>query len=152
MKSKERFRVAAPDVIHQTIDGEVILIHLGRGTYHCLQRSGVLLFDPLVRGASVADLAAVLSAATDGEASRIEAAVVRFVQELWRHGLIVAAADGTEGDGAVAAPPAPSARRPFEEPQVETFTDLQDLLLADPIHDVEPPGWPNIAGGGPTQR
>ena len=151
MKSDEHFRVAAPEVIHQTVDGEVILVHLTRGTYHSLRGSGALLFDPLVRGASMADLAAMLSAGTDGEVSRIEAAVARFVQDLRRDGLIVAAVDEAGGDGAVAAPPAPSAKQPFEEPQVETFTDLQDLLLTDPIHDVEPPGWPNVTRGGPTQ-
>jgi Coenzyme PQQ synthesis protein D (PqqD) len=151
MKTEERFRVAAPEVIHQTIDGEVILVHLTRGTYHSLRGSGALLFDPLVRGASMADLAAMLSAGTDGEVSRIEAAVTRLVQDLQRDGLIVAAADEAGRDGAVAAPPAPSAKQPFEEPKVETFTDLQDLLLTDPIHDVEPPGWPNVARGGQTQ-
>lgn len=150
MNSQERFRVAAPEVIHQTIEGEVILIHLTRGTYHCLQGSGALLFDPLVRGASMAELAALLSAGTDGEVSRIEAAVARFVQELRREGLIVAAANEAGGDGPVAAPPTPTAKQPFEEPQVETFTDLQDLLLADPIHDVEPAGWPSVARGEPT--
>jgi hypothetical protein len=149
MDSADRFRVAAPDVIHQTVDGEVIVVHLQRGTYHCLRGTGALLFDPLVRGASVPDLAAVLAAGTDGDASRIEAAVTRFVQDLWRDGLIVATTDGADGAGAVAAPPAPSVKRPFEEPHVETFTDLQDLLLTDPIHDVEPPGWPNVARGGP---
>ena len=151
MKSEERFRVAAPEVIHQTIDGEVILIHLTRGTYHSLQGSGALLFDPLLRGASMADLAGLLSAGPDGDVSRIEAAVERFLQELRHDGLIVAAADEAGGDGPVAAPPAPMAKLPFEEPQIETFTDLQDLLLTDPIHDVEPPGWPNVARGGPTQ-
>jgi Coenzyme PQQ synthesis protein D (PqqD) len=150
MKSEERFRVAAPEVIHQTIDGEVILVHLTRGTYHSIRGSGALLFDPLVRGASMTDLAGTLSERTDGDVSRIEVAVVRFVRDLWRDGLIVAAMDEAGGDEAVAAPAAPSAKQPFEEPQVETFTDLQDLLLTDPIHDVEPPGWPNVARGGPT--
>jgi Coenzyme PQQ synthesis protein D (PqqD) len=151
MKSEERFRVAAPEVIHQTIDGEVILVHLTRGTYHSLRGSGAFLFDPLVRGASIADLAAVLSAGTDGDVSRIEAAVSRFVQDLRRDGLIVTAVDEAGGDGAAAAPPASSTKQPFEEPRLETFTDLQDLLLTDPIHDVEPPGWPNVARGGPTK-
>ena len=126
MRYGERFRVAAPEVIHQTIDGEVVLVHLTRGTYHSLRGSGALLFAPLVRGASMADLAAMLAAGTDGEATRIEAAAGRPT-------------------------PSPSAKQPFEEPQVETFADLQDLLLTDPIHDVESRGWPNVARGGPTQ-
>ena len=151
MEHTARFRVAAPEVIHQTIEGEVILVHLGRGTYHSLRGSGALLFAPLVHGASMADLTAMLVAGTDGEVSRIEAAVARFVQDLRRDGLIVVTVDDAGGDGAVERPATRPVRQPFEEPQVETFTDLQDLLLTDPIHEVEPRGWPNVARGGPLR-
>jgi hypothetical protein len=143
MTSEERYRVAPP-VIHQTIDGEVILVHLGRGTYHSLRGSGAALFDSLVRGASAADLAGALSAGTDGDGPAVAAAVARFLEDLRRDGLIVAEPDGAPANGGAAGAP-PAAKRPFEEPRVETYTDLQDLLLTDPIHDVEPPGWPNVA-------
>jgi hypothetical protein len=149
MSSTERYRVAAPHVIHQTIDGEVILVHLGRGTYHSLRGSGALLFDSLVRGASAADLAAALAGATDADRATIEAAIARFVADLLRDGLVFAEPDGAPGGPAAAAPA--GARRPFEEPRVETYSDLQDLLLTDPIHDVDPPGWPNVAREGQTR-
>ena len=59
MSSDETFRVATPQVIHETVDGEVILIHLERGTYHSLRGSGALLFEPLLRGATPRELEAV---------------------------------------------------------------------------------------------
>ena len=31
---------------------------------------------------------------------------------------------------------------PFEEPKLEKYSDMEDLLLLDPIHDVEDEGWP----------
>jgi hypothetical protein len=41
-------------------------------------------------------------------------------------------------------PSAPKER--FEEPALEGFTDLEDLLLLDPVHEVEPSrGWPYAA-------
>jgi len=30
-------------------------------------------------------------------------------------------------------------------PRLEKFTDLQTLLLLDPIHDVDEQGWPRVA-------
>ncbi len=33
--------------------------------------------------------------------------------------------------------------RRFTEPTVHTYADMQDLLLLDPIHDVDETGWPN---------
>jgi hypothetical protein len=32
----------------------------------------------------------------------------------------------------------------FEAPVLQKYTDMQDLLLLDPIHDTDETGWPNI--------
>ena len=33
----------------------------------------------------------------------------------------------------------------FEFPIIEKFTDMQELLLLDPIHEVDEKGWPHQA-------
>ena len=43
----------------------------------------------------------------------------------------------------------PSAESPadatlFSDPKMEKYEDMQEMLLADPIHDVETAGWPNL--------
>jgi hypothetical protein len=38
--------------------------------------------------------------------------------------------------------PPPEAKPTFKELSLRTFTDLQELLLLDPIHDVDEVGWP----------
>jgi len=161
-----RFRVAAPHVIHQSIDGEVVLIHLEKGTYHSLRGSGARVFPLLEGGVSSAGLARALAAAYEGEAAAIEAAAARFLEDLRRDGLVVEVGTGAGagagewvggGAGSGAGPEieaglelagAGAARPPFEAPRVESFSDLQDLILADPIHEVEPSGWPNVTPGG----
>ena len=49
-------------------------------------------------------------------------------------------------DGDAAAPPVtdqtPSIE--FQLPKLNIYTDMEALLLADPIHEVESDGWPNI--------
>jgi hypothetical protein len=36
----------------------------------------------------------------------------------------------------------------FVAPTLNTYTDLQDFLLADPLHDVdEQAGWPHVNAG-----
>jgi len=37
---------------------------------------------------------------------------------------------------------APRAKEPFERPVLEKFTDVQELLALDPVHDVDGSGWP----------
>jgi hypothetical protein len=36
----------------------------------------------------------------------------------------------------------PSPREPFAAPALNTFSDMQELLLLDPIHEVDEAGWP----------
>ena len=31
---------------------------------------------------------------------------------------------------------------PYTSPEVETFSDMQEILLLDPVHDVDKSGWP----------
>jgi hypothetical protein len=31
----------------------------------------------------------------------------------------------------------------YQKPVLEKFTDMQDLILLDPVHDVNPKGWPH---------
>ncbi|MFT7393949.1 MAG: hypothetical protein ACI83Y_001624, partial [Candidatus Azotimanducaceae bacterium] len=41
--------------------------------------------------------------------------------------------------------PAETASAAWVAPSFEKFTDMQDLLLFDPIHEVQPSGWPRAA-------
>ena len=41
-------------------------------------------------------------------------------------------------------PGGPPASKPdFQEPALQKYTDMEDLLLLDPIHEVDDTGWPN---------
>jgi hypothetical protein len=138
MNTETRYRFLAPDVIHEPLEDEVMQIHSYTG-------SGALLYEPLVQGASAVELVALLAARTDAETAVLEAAVARTLRELDEHGLIATAAD------ALGEPePATEGKEPFVEPKLEAFDELKDLLVADPVHDVEPTGWPNVKG--PPER
>jgi hypothetical protein len=43
--------------------------------------------------------------------------------------------------------PAPAERATFIAPVLAVYTDMQDLLLLDPIHDVDEIGWPTRRDG-----
>ena len=38
--------------------------------------------------------------------------------------------------------PALAAKKPYTAPAVQKYDDLEDLLLLDPIHEVDEAGWP----------
>lgn len=136
-----RHRVNSPSVIHETIDGEVILIDLKTGTYYSLRGVGAAIWQGIVRGADSEQIAGDLQNRYDATEDQTAAAVDNLVVELEREGLI----RGDDG-GETAQPPAAEngavPRLPFESPSLEKHTDMQDLILLDPVHEVGAEGWP----------
>ena len=42
-------------------------------------------------------------------------------------------------------------RLSFEAPILHKYTDMQDLLLLDPIHEVDEAGWPSVKPDSPHE-
>jgi PqqD family protein of HPr-rel-A system len=136
-------RVNAPQVIHESIDGEVIVIDLGTGTYYSLKGSGAAIWDALDRAgaATAAELAGALAARYEVDQAELEAAIGGLLTDLSAEGLVVAASEGDT----VSSPSRANggeANGAFEPPRLEKFTDMQDLVLLDPVHEVDATGWP----------
>jgi Coenzyme PQQ synthesis protein D (PqqD) len=144
MHSETSYRVNAPDVIHQVIDGEAVIINLARGFYYSLDRVGADVWDALAQGRSRAEVVSVIAGAYEGLG--IDAAVTALVDELVAEELIVERA----GHASAGGEDTRSERRgAFEAPILRKYTDLQDLLLLDPIHQVDEAGWPQTPGTPP---
>lgn len=142
-----RFRANSPQTIHQTIDGEVVIINLATGNYYSLRRSGARIWDLLMTGHSPAEVASTLQdgyGSVDGE---IERSVSRLVAELEAEGLVVPAGD-TPASSTASISGVPEASERFEPPTLEKFDDMQDLILLDPVHEVDQEeGWPHARPG-----
>lgn len=147
-----RFRVNSPAVIHQTFESEVVIVNLETGDYFSLRGSGADIWDRIVRRLSEDEIVADLLRPGEARVGReeIEEGVRVLCGELRREGLIVSAeAQGADAPGAESGAPArASARcRPYERPVFEKFTDMRELLLLDPIHELDEMGWPKPTGG-----
>jgi hypothetical protein len=136
----ERFRVNAPAVVSEVIDGEAIVMRLDTGTYYSLAGAGAELWGLLGRSLDVPAIVDWACATFDGPREAIAEAVHALVAELAAEGLLVVAGDPAPAGAAV---PAIGPRRPFERPVVNRYTDMQELLLVDPIHEVDEAGWPH---------
>ena len=143
-----RFELDRRRVVHETIDGEVILIHMETGFYYSLEGPGSEIWDALVAGSGPDEIARRLRARYMAPPGAIEDAVSSLAEELCRERLL----DGTHEpstNGATVGTPAPDsgdATTPLEEfraPVLHRYTDMADFMLVDPIHDVEDSGWPN---------
>lgn len=127
------YRPRRPDVIDEQFEGEAVVVNLASGVYYAFNPTASAIWSALAVGRS-ADTAARLLELPP-------AVVVAFCAQLLAEELIeVAPAEA--GDDASPVP----AGDPGEEPRIQRFTDMQDLLMLDPIHDIDlgGDGWPLV--------
>ena len=132
------YRVAAERAVSETIDGEVVVLDQVAGIYFSLGGAGVDVWNVLLRGATIEGVVAHVEARYEAPREGTVADAVRALIDALRRDELLASVE-TEA-------PALSAfdgeRRAWAAPVFERFTDLQSLLLLDPIHDVDEGGWP----------
>jgi hypothetical protein len=124
-----------PLVVSDTIEGETIILHHGTGRYFDTAETGAYIWRQLDAGLSPRLIAHRL--ATGGTALDVALeAVGAFVAELTANDLVSQAPSGPLPVEDDVPPPL------FSRPSLGIHTDLADMLLLDPIHDVGPGGWP----------
>lgn len=62
----DRFQIKSPQVIHETLDGEVVIVNLETGTYYCLTGTGERIWAAIARGATLDGIFADIRAAYEG--------------------------------------------------------------------------------------
>ncbi len=145
MSVPNQLKVNEPHVVHETIDGETVLLNLRKGLYYSLNDSGSALWDYIqLTGDSVAAID-LLTKHGQAEHKKVASSVNQFLAELIEEGLLV---NGKNTDPVSETEVNSMAERlrsfaiGFSLPAMRKYTDMQDLLLLDPIHDVEEEGWP----------
>ena len=145
MQATDVFRVNSPQVIYENIDGEVVLINLEKGLYYSTDQVGADLWDLLEAGCTVGEMRYAIRARYAGDEAHIETVICDFLAELRKEALIVdATAPETERTGRDRSVPASATteRPSLQKPVLNKYSDMKDMLLLDPIHDVEESGWP----------
>jgi hypothetical protein len=140
----DRFEVSRPAVVSSVVDGEVVAINLDTGSYYNIAGAGTHVWMVVEGAASADEVTTRLADRYHMPVDEIAAVVTPFLGELLAEGLIRPA----EGRGPHPEPTAGDQREDgqaaFRAPILEKFTDMEDLLLVDPVHDVSERGWPNV--------
>lgn len=129
-----------PHISHQTIDGEVVAINLENGCYYSLLGLSAALWHQVAAGASREAIVQAVTRAYPAE-PLAGAQVSEFIDQLLADGLVI------DGEGPAAAEPELTLPPAYSLPLLEKFTDMQELLMLDPIHEVDSMGWPHKPAG-----
>jgi hypothetical protein len=129
------FQIAKDKVSHDLLDGEIIAIHFETGTYYSMRGTAAEIWLKLSDPISSESLASHFVQIDQKGVDRLQS----FLDSLIQEGLI------TRSDGEDVKMPRGADMGVFSEPTFEKYTDMQALLLADPIHDVQDQaGWPHL--------
>ena len=139
-----RYRPKSAAVVHETFDDEVVIVNLDSGDYFSLSGVGALCWVSLVEGKPIGSVIEAVLASYDATREVATAALGELVDSLLEQGLLVPSEDGPPAPGPSEAPPAAASRMPFEPPILSQYSDMRDLLLIDPIHEVDETGWPEV--------
>jgi hypothetical protein len=140
----ERFCVRGKNAIAEKIEGEVIIIHLGTGAYYSLRDAGADVWTAIEHQGTRPEIVDWMETRYQGRRDDIDAYVGDLIDELYSEGLVERASI----NGVPAAPLAAltgEGERPFAPAPLEKHTDMQDLILIDPVHEVDARGWPHTA-------
>jgi len=145
LTSKSLIQIKTANLSHDVIDGEVVIINLLSGSYYSIDAVGAEIWTLISKGASAEQISAALSVRYADPAREITQAVTEFIASLAEEDLVSITQQEASTDRAgleEEAFDAGSGRKSFEAPKLHVYTDMQALLLLDPIHEVDDSGWP----------
>jgi len=128
------YEVCGPSVVGEVIDGEAIIMDLRSGAYYSTDGVGGAIWKAIEGGATHRQLMSFADGSADVGSARVQ--IASFVEDLLSRDLI---------RRALAVPVQPDIAafpHPYVPPALAVHEDMQDLILLDPIHDVNEMGWP----------
>ena len=126
-----------PKVICEVFEDEVVAINLETGTYFGMAGTAKEIWRLIEGEVPMEDIVAHLARCYGKPRPEVAAALELFTNSLIAHGLVAAQAGGSAPSIGIAGPAGS-----WKAPELTVYDDMKDLLLLDPIHDVDESGWP----------
>jgi hypothetical protein len=138
-------KVNEPNVVHETIEGETILLNLGTGNYYSIEWPGTFVWDLLAETGDVEGIRKAFVSANSKKESEVNKAYSEFIDLLIEEELVVVNENGEAASLSIDKKTEDEfgkAISKLDKLTLNKYSDMKDMLLLDPIHDVDDKGWP----------
>lgn len=129
------YTIRSSAIIHEFLDEEIILADLDNGAYYSIRGSGIPIWQAISSGMSPEDLSVILN---ERYSQNCQPIVESFIQELLNAQLLRTSSLPLETE-----PPILFFPPLLEVPILEKYDEMKELLMLDPIHEVDEQGWPH---------
>lgn len=131
------YKLNEEKMFYDMAEGQAIVINFTTGMYYGTSSLGSAVLDSLLAGAAVEDVCKAIQA-LPGCPADMDTQLNTFIGQLLEKEIIVPG----ESTGAAVTIDASALADGFKL-TVDEFAEVQDLILADPVHDVDvEQGWP----------
>ena len=138
----QRYHINHSAVASEVVNGEAIMMHHPSGDYFSTEGVGAVIWRWIGEARSHDQMLRALQTSFPGSGG-IATALEAFLTDLSKHDLIRQALLGDDEAPGVPLPQATELAGEFAPPTLNVYTDMRDVLLLDPIHEVnEISGWP----------
>ena len=145
MIQNERFKINAAKIVYDSIDGEVIMINFDTGNYYSLNSVGKDIWSCIERNLNLSAIVGEISAKYMADEKNILEDIYKFLTDLKLEELILLNTDDKNSFAKAEEKPSPdkgNEKLKYEKPGLQKYTDMKEMLLLDPIHEVDETGWP----------
>ncbi|MBX9705619.1 MAG: PqqD family protein [Gammaproteobacteria bacterium] len=131
------YTLSSTAIIHELLGEEVIIANLDNGNYYNLSGLAATVWRLLLcgksAGAAITEIQEHYSGVVD-----VELQAASFIEELLQHNLLKLSASAiVSGECPTQWP------QIFKSGAIDCYEDMQQLLVLDPIHEVDELGWPH---------
>ncbi len=134
-----RYTTNSPMVITDDMDGEIIILNTESGKYFSTEKTGAIIWKMLSNGYTLNETTEIISNHFSIENEAINKDLNSLLIQLIDEGLIkVDEITKPKTDIDL------SNISEYTTPEIIAYSDMEKLLLMDPVHEVENMGWPNV--------
>ncbi len=132
------FEVFGANIVSELFEGEVVAVNLDSGNYYSIRHTGAYVWNALITQHILEQIIDVLSQTYQNHSINIANEIKQFVEALQKESLLKVT-QNANSQTELAAPTGD-----YVSPTIDAFNDMQEILLLDPVHDVDESGWPVV--------
>lgn len=132
------FTISTKGIAFENFEDEIVVVNLPVGHYYSFKGSARTLFLHIINGSNKEVFSKFIQNNYEVTWEEAVSAAEDFISTLDSHNFLIETSIIEEF-----IPNEMVERMPFDKPIIETYDDMKELLMLDPIHDVDSvQGWP----------
>ncbi|MEI9989066.1 MAG: PqqD family protein [Rhizomicrobium sp.] len=132
---------AKKSVVHEQFGDETVIVNLDTGCYYSVQGVGDTIWAWVVANGSRDGIVQRVLSEYSGDPVRLAQQTQAFLDRLVEEALVDPIA-AELGDAVNENHEMAGEKKVFVAPSIEKYTDMEELLQLDPVHEVDLYGWP----------